>query len=531
MAGINKIEIYQVTVNLDGAGAYIVSAYWKTQETPQPYQGNYHMEIKDLSNVVASVDTEKKSGKISGVQLDLQTFYTLVVTADGKTDEAALLVNTYQNAAGQYDGTVLKLSWDAPYADIGAGRCVVSIAQGGSFTYDIPPYVLGMEIPMKEALYGENLVLSVSLQPFVSQISSGPVVTLPRLYSSRYIVTRGENNAVEICFKGMQPDETSIDIPLEGEIYGIDAQGNSKKPQAPVTSGPLELGITSPYVLKVKTDTLLGRMEYDSFIALIYDLVTTKAMYEILEMITRCACYNVEDSLYFHCGLRPVNDSGKENENQRCVDVRPGFTLRLEQEMYMPKAQISGDDAAGFIGTHTAEYQVSLAQGQEMQYLEFDSFISQMDEEIYPPVSGSEVSPAGGGIIDLCAVRMRAPFYRIQYPKAMFSSDAEPDIYEENHVLLAADPGWKYAPVQSYLMFRGRSALTLLIAVVVNGMEKRVPVGTTLRKLLNTMGIYGLRQNEMTWYRRSPFGIEARLVFEGDIWLDMPLLHGDRIEG
>lgn len=532
MAGINKIEIYQVMVEKSDAGTYSISAYWTTQETPQPYQGNYHMEIESIAGTVASVDTEKKSGQISGVQLDLQTFYTLTVTADGKTDEAPILLNTYENAAGTYDGSVLKLSWDAPAKNIGTGICIVSVENGGSFTYDIPLCVRGIEIPFKEALYGENIVLTVSLQPIASKISSGPIVTLPELYCSRYIVSEGEDGEIQICYKGMQPDETGVDILLEGEIYQVDTQGNSKKPDAPVIAGPLTLGITAPYTLTIKTDTVLNRSDYDSFVDLVSGLVTTKAMYDILEMITRCAFQNAVDSLYFHCGLRTESEGEQENVNRRCADVRPGFALRLEQEMYMPNVQLSNDDAAGFVGTHTAEYQVSLAKGDSMQYLEFDSFIAQMDEDIYPPAGESAVSPAGGGIIDLCAVRMRAPFYRIQYPDAMYSSDMEPDIYEENHTLLVAEPGWKYVPSPTnYLLFRGRSAMTLLISVIINGIEKKVPVGTTFGKLLNSMGIYGLRKNEMAWYRRSPFGTEVRLFFEGDIVNELPLLHGDRIEG
>ncbi len=530
MSGINKIQIYQATAE-HGEGGYCVSAYWKTQESPQTYQGSYHMEITSLSGTLAFVDTEKKSGKISNLKLDLENFYILKVTADGKSDEAPLLLHTYQNARGNYDGSVLKLAWDAPNDAIGFGRCIVTVEHGGSFTYDIPPYVRGMELPMKEELYGENIVLSVSLLPFSSQISGGPVVTLPDLYSSRYIVKEAEGKSIQMCYKAVRPDETKVDIPLEGEIYAQDAQGESKKPEAPLISGPLELGVTAPYVLKIHTDTLLARKDYDDFIAKIYHVVTTAAMYDILELIARCAFHDAADSLYFHCGLRPVADTGQTNVNQRCADVRPGFSLRLEQEVYMPKDQVNGDDAAGFVGSHTTEYTVSLAQGESMQYLEFDSFISQMDEEIYPPPGASAVSPASGGIIDLCAVRMRSAFYRIQYPDAMFSSDAEPDIYPENHTLLVADPGWKYAPMPSCLLFRGRSALTLLITIVVNGVEKKVPAGTTFGKLLNTMGIFGLRQNNMAWYRRGPFGTEAKLVFENDIPKDMPLLNGDRIEG
>lgn len=534
MASVHKIELYQVNVEKEKEGTYCIKAYWKTDETPQPYQGNYLMEITSIAGVVKSGETGKKSGTITGVALEKDTFYTLVVSVEGAKeikDSKPLLVHTYENAKAVYDGSDLKVLWDIPDISIGEGRCFVKVDNNRSFSYKIPAGVLGMEIPMKESLYGENLVLSAFLQPFTNEYSSGPTVVLSDIYNPRYIIKKSENGVNQICYKDKSPEETSVVVPLEGEIYAVDAQGQSKRPEASVTSGPLELSVTEPYTLTIKTDTVLSRSDYDNFINSIYGLVTARAMYDILEMITRGSLHNMEDSLYFHCGLRPKSEQPQENVNQRCADVRPGFTLRLEQEFYMPKEQLSGADAAGFVGTHTAEYEVSLAQGENMEYLEFDSFISQMDEEVYPAVNNTENEMVGAGILDLSAVRMRSPYYRIQYPEAIFSSEVEPDVYVENHTLLVAEPGWKYGPLQNCILFRGRSALTLFITIVVNGSKKKVPAGTTFGKLLNLMGIFGLRQNEMQWYRRSPLGKEVKLSFQGEIVKNMPLLHGDRIEG
>jgi hypothetical protein len=155
-----------------------------------------------------------------------------------------------------------------------------------------------------------------------------------------------------------------------------------------------------------------------------------------------------------------------------------------------------------------------------------------MDETFYS-AQGDEVSvKVGGGIIDLCDVQIRSSFYRIQYPDAFYSSDVEPDVYAQNHTLLVPVPGWQYDPQpENYFLFRGRSALTLLITIVVNGVEKKVPVGTTFSKLLHSMGISSFGKNGITWYRRSPFGKEVLMYFTGDIIGSMPLIHGDRIEG
>ncbi len=536
MGNVNKITITKIQVSKEsGKETYSVTAKWETEETPQPYTGKYLTEIKDISGTAASGESEGKSIKLNGVSLDAGTFYTLYVTAQDsqkKSDFGPVLQHTYENVTWKYDGRLLCLKWDNPSIYIGMGKCTVKSSTKGIFSYDIPPYTCGIDLPIEERLIGENPVLSVTLTPYSSLCSSGPAVDIPSVFCAKYIVTKDSDGKSFISYKKTGPGETSLEIFLEGDIY-------TKKPDAPIEKGPLSLGIEAPYKLAIQTGTRLERADYDAFVNQVSSAVTAKAMYEILDIIARSALQSPDDILYFHCGLRP---------EQRCADVRPGMALRLEQEMYLPKTQLSGGDTAGFIGTHTAEYQVSLAQGENLEYLEFDSFLALMEEEIYPPAGQEEVKPVGAGIIDLCAVRMRQPFYRIQYPQAMYSSDAEPDIYPGNQVLLLAAPGWqeiplpvsgvkeKEAQIQAvgavpYLMFRGRSALTLLITVMVNGIEKRVPAGTTAGKMLRFMGISATGRQQAVLYRRSPFGEMAAISCGGGILEEMPLMHGDRIEG
>ncbi len=535
MASVYKIEITQVEAEKKGDNAWRVRAYWKTDESANPYQSSYHMEITCDDGAVSYADTYEKSGEINVTGLCPQKDYMVKISVGEKSDEAPLLLHTYENAAGSYDGLMLRLMWDAPSFDIGGGRCFVTLKNGASFAYDIPPYVFGMEIPMKEELYGSDLVLSVSLQPYASPVSNGPSVTLPDLYHSRYKVEKSGDGDMRICYKDGSPDETRVSLELDGEIYAADGENGSKKPEAPVKAGPLELENAAPYHLNVRTDTLLERSDYDRFARSVCQLVTPGAMYEILEMITRCASYLEKDALYYHCGFRPAADG--ENENGRHVDARPGFFLRLEQAMYMPKEFAGGYAAAGFVGVHTAEYMVSLERGDAMQYLEFDSFVSAMDEDLYPPRGQEKIQPIAAGILDLCSARMRAPYWRIQYPDGIYSSDAPPDAYAENHTRLVAKAGWDDdlpslsggdgAPC---LWFRGRSAMTLLISVVLNGTERKVPVGTTLKKLLSSAGIFGIKGKDVKWYRRNPFGKEAGICFEKGMLPDMALLNGDRIE-
>lgn len=539
MGTVNKIDILYAKVSCGkNDGKYTVDSKWQTQESAGPaYTGKYHIAITNLGGTVIENDVDGKRCVLEDVELSPDDRYSLVVTTlqEGNDVQAKIqiLVDTYRDVTGSYDGSTLELSWSAPSSQITMGTCIITTDKGGTFSYEIPQYVHGTEIPLKERFIGENAVLSVTLKPYIVTSSSGPEISQQLFYSK---FTASENDGKkQICYRERSTDETSISLTIEGEIYKPD-----KKLTEPIVSGPLELSANEPYILTVHTDKVLTREVYLDFVNKLYNVVTVRGMYRILELISRCALQNVEDMLYYYCGLQ---------EDKRIADIRPGFILRVEQAMYMPNTQLQSPDAAGFIGMHTADYTVSLAEKDGFGYLEFDSFLNLMDEEIYSAGGSAGASiPVAAGVIDLCAVRMRQPYYRIQYPQAMYSSDVEPDVYPENHPLMVAAPSWEEvaAPISRvrnantdalsplsdpYILFRGRSALTVMITVSVNDREKKVPVGTTAGKLLATMGISSAAQSGVALYRKGPMGNETRVSFSDVLWDELPLFNGDRIEG
>ena len=539
MGTVNKIDILYAKV-LPGkeSGKYNVASAWQTQESAGPaYTGKYHMAVTNLGGTVFENDIDGKKGVLEGVKLTPDDSYSLVVTAlqEGNDVQAKIqiLADTYHSVSGRYDGKMLELSWCAPNAQITMGECVITTDNGGTFAYKIPQFVRGTEIPLKERFIGENALLTVTLKPYIVNSSEGPEISV-QLFNSKFIACENDGKK-QLCYREQSTTETSVSLAIEGEVYKPD-----KKPEAPVVSGPLELSVSGPYILTVHTDQVLTREAYLDFVTKLYGIVTVRAMYRILELISRCALQNVEDMLYYYCGLQ---------EDKRIADLRPGFILRVEQAMYMPNSQLKAPNAAGFIGMHTADYTVSLAEKDGFEYLEFDSFLNLMDEEIYSADGPAVASiPVAAGVIDLCAVRMRQPYYRIQYPQAMYSSDVEPDVYSGNHPLMIAAPGWEDVsmPVgqvrkvnaeapenlsSPYILFRGRSALTDMITICVNGKEKKVPVGTTVGKLLAAVGISAAAQSGVVLYRKGPAGKEARISFSDILWEELPLFNGDRIEG
>lgn len=537
MGSVYSLTIEEATLEQGKEeGTYKIYASWVIEESASPYTGQYQVVLSDIDKSLDSKEVVEQEVIFDSVKLDLNKAYTLTISVKDQpetNDSIIVTADTYQNVKGKYDGKTLTLLWDTPTTNMVGGICIITTEDETKaiFSYKIQAYASGMEIALEEKFYGGDLKLSVKLTPQWNDIFQGITVSLPVIFNPKYTTAVNADQKKEITYHRPEMADNKLIHTFEEEIYAVAPQKDSKSLDEPVVQGPLELSNKSPYTLTVQTDLILTRDDYDAFIGKIAGLVTAKAMYQVLELIARGAKQSLEDMLYFYCGLRP---------DKRSVDLRPGLTLRLEQEVYMPNVQLVSTDAAGFIGTHTAEYLISYMQGREIEYLEFDSFVDLMDETIYSSGgSTKDVKPIGAGILDLCAVGMRNPYYRIQYPDALYSSDVGPDIHAANHVILLAAAGWMEVPlppdlpsgVTPYLLFRGRSALTLLISVNVNGRMQKVPIGTTLGKLLQFAGIYAGEQSEVCLYRRTAFGDEAQISFSDGLWEEMPLLHGDRIEG
>lgn len=314
----------------------------------------------------------------------------------------------------------------------------------------------------------------------------------------------------------------------------------------PIMSATLSLAREADgyYLLTVNTQSPLSQTDYTAFLTnLSQNGLLISALYKIQDTIMRAGNLNLTDVLYYHCGL---------DKNTRCADLRPGFTLEVETAIYMPTYQIQNEDAApGFVSAHTAQYNISTRpEGADIR-LEFNSFIDQFAENIIVASDTDEVQ--AGGILDLFVNGYRQPFYKIVYPSSFISSNNEQTHYQSDNVLLIGagtyiqmqDVQKNISRMASYgdndnasvLLFRGRSAVTLKIAVWVNGVQLLVPVGTTLGKLLETQAVYSSGTANVTMERMSAMGYTSvQLETHGNnsqtdsFWRILPLVHGDKIE-
>lgn len=545
MSTIKEISIFQVEVRNTKKDQYNVSVQWNAKISSGTYSDKWLVEVKEqhTGNIMESmtVDAPVRRCIFRNISLDSMKRYAVRV-CDNKekvlSAEEPIILRTYQNVVGIYDRKKIHLTWDAPDLNIEEGKCSVYLKRNGQYVgdilnYEIPAYVRGMDIPFPEEFYCRKEAFKIILTPFCSKKSSGPQAVIEELSAPQYRISHDGT----IFGRSMEEKDGTFSLELQAmQVYKEDG-GKEKIPAEPLSSELFSLTNTKPYTLTVKKDAVLDKTQYDSFIKQCYQYVTPEAMYEILDFISRSATQKIEDMLYYSCGL---------SENAQRADIRPGYGLRIEQAAYQYQPQMD-KDMSGYTGNGVFTYKASLHQGDGMSYLEFDSFISRMEENLYSIDSNVEQQQIVAGALELCSVNMRHSYYRIQYPKTMYTSDVLLDASLDKHVLLLAAPGWDEVPIPSgkestaavpYLFFRGRSAVTLMFTITVNGKEEEIPAGTTLEKLLRQKGIFHAAPDVVRLFRRNPYGREAEVIIDGDendrnvmeMFSGLPFLHGDRIE-
>lgn len=546
MGTVYEIHIYQVKTSLTEQETYEVEVCWSVKQSPKPYEGEYLIEFRSDAGTLheTRVSGDKRRAVLPGLAMESGEYYAVRVSAadDSSVSQTEpVLQDTYEGAAGDYDGKKIRLTWNVPAVHIGKGECRIILSSGGSYVHEIPPYVRGMEILLNEEFFCKKEPFDITLTPYISEVSSGPRTVISGLFSPDYVV----DGQAGICCRCKCTEEPELSVTLQAqEVFRREGEP-AAAPQEPITAGPLSLGNQEPCRLAVGTADVLSREDYEEFVRRCYRYVTAEAMYEILDFVSRAARQKPEDSLYFHCGL---------SETLRCADIRPGFSVRVEQALYQYRQEMGANDVSGFVGSHTAEYEVSLHRGKEMSYLEFDSFVSLFEEELYPlqdkdkNAAAASCQQVGAGVLDLCSVNMRQPYYRIQYPDGIFTSDVPSDGHPDSQVILLAVPGWeetqtargiahgggqKAGFTAPYLALRGRSGVTLLFTVTVNGQEEKVPAGTTVEKLLRRKGCFHAEPEAVRIFRRNPYGKKARIITpegQGKFLWGLPLLHGDSLE-
>ncbi|AKQ68347.1 hypothetical protein A176_005259 [Myxococcus hansupus] len=249
------------------------------------------------------------------------------------------------------------------------------------------------------------------------------------------------------------------------------------------------------------------------------------------------------------------------------ADLTPGMRLRADFQGYQladPTGAGTNQYLNGYTGSESVTFDlVGLPDAQGFATVVLDAFLGRIGTTVVAPNQGG-----GGGMIDL-QTGFRRRYLRALYPTTMESADKKGFVGTQKNVTLVAADSLAVieAATRSYretngntggngvsTYLRGRTVLVPQVQVYVRGAPTYVPLGTTLRHLLDTSTfIPPLAQqvpnlNCQRWLMDyNPYSDTAlQLVFPGftplNVWgsnyrvywngadvLDLPLAKGDAL--
>lgn len=357
------------------------------------------------------------------------------------------------------------------------------------------------------------------------------------IFQEGYYPVLQEDGALALAYHQDSMSEESVTREFSGRLF-------QTEPEFPVVFGGISLEKKEDsYLLGVCVTEALSIEDHKAFLKKICDFATPYGFYLLTECLARMSCQRLADM--------PCVFFGYDGKNRMC-DLRPGNILEVQTELYMPQENPDIDHGAGFVTVFREEYIVSFPADEDGKFLEFNSFADGFADAMNVSSLPDEDNVVfAGGLRDFLCPKARQPFYRIMYPAELADSSVPENGYpSDNVILLAADTYGGVAEAAEavlsdpssvnhlnipVVMFRGRNTMTASINVTVNKETRKVPVGTTLGKLLQRLGIYCRKDSvpdTLRIYRRSPDGKEVPVYTD---WIKCPaeklvMVSGDRIE-
>lgn len=303
------------------------------------------------------------------------------------------------------------------------------------------------------------------------------------------------------------------------------------------------------------------RTAYLAFLATLENLTATPVgLVTVQQAIGRAMPQTFAETLYYNYGLR---------SDQGYVDLKPGLLLRVEYEsyQYLGAAVNDGQYLNGYTASSSSEYLVAAYVANGTWLTGFDRFLATIAAAggvvVPTPSTSQRKMQGGGGLIDTVYQQFRRPFVRLIYPPTFLAQNTTGTPYPEYNALLIAGstlsamqtatdnirngnaPGADVAE----LYFRGRATLSAGMLVWLDGEQRSVPLGTSVGNLLDmraarppvmplAMTGIALARAPGTAVIGDPDsydvggGWPVRLDWAPGAlasWLDLPMLHGDRL--
>lgn len=367
-------------------------------------------------------------------------------------------------------------------------------------------------------------------------------------HAADYFLTAGADQP-QIFLSATNIQETTITTALPA-IFGADQQVNSLNSIFSVA----QTGTNCTLTLNLAGATPAGiRQDYDDLLvkAGSAGIVNAGAVQVLRRRIAERLPLNYSDLLYYFYGWDIENG---------WMDLQGGMRLRLDLQNYQFVQASDPTAHRGYVGSGSLyipvnTYSIAESNGNHAQLLGFGPFLSQLQMN-----SSTDITNEGaGGLIDLMKDGNRKAFYRLFFPKqpstglgpervvTLVGTDTWAEMLQ---VTADFNPDGNLLPaIGSSFFFRGKAMILPEIQVYVRNQAVYVPVGTTLRQLVemyddvpsaglqgqNLAGFAGNARPLRLVHEGADSKAEYRYInfvngnsVKGLDALDLPLVKGDR---
>jgi hypothetical protein len=523
-----------------------------------PGAGGYAVTVLDGTSVVDTQDVTTTSCTIAASRFEAGGRFTAVVRATASTAVlrvvgppaiTPLLATPPAGVEATYDGATVRATWN-PVTTASGYR--VSALAGTATTRLGDTAATSGAWPLVTTDTSTTLVL----QPLAGDATGAPSAPVTLFPESLFV---GPSYVVPQAGPTLTPARIQLLLP---QLFGS-PPGPSKLTTLPLgfTLAPatapyawtLTIPATSPVWTFADRVDVIGA--WRGLVDTLQGLTATPYGIAILtEAVSRAMPQTVAETLYFAYGLQFTRG---------CIDLRPGVVLRVEYESYQVAPGAQGAPLSGFVTTAVSDYEVASYDKAGTWSNGLDAFLAALSQGgVTVPIPGWPgvgQQYGGGGALDAFTATMQLPFVRLVYPPEFLVTTSPGSTYPNlNAVLLAATtlaaletatdnirrrvpPGAGVATAY----FRGRTSVRAMVRVTVNGVPQLVSLGTTVGNVL--AGAARRPPNVatplagVTLRRRRAAAVPAsgprpdwlvRLDWTpGDPRrLDLPLLHGDRLD-
>lgn len=436
------------------------------------------------------------------------------LTTTGPAGAAARVMTGRSGAvAVDYDGSTALVSWQ-PVAGA-TGYTLTLLGDGAAVGQPFTAGASATSLAITPVLGDLTKTYTVVVQA-QSSGSLGPPSAAAALFSPGYFLSSQSLTAAAPYVypaTGLQyvaPSGAAAPGMAE-TLYLPDLGGGTALTGLPITVGAFQLAASStnaayPYALSIAANSAAWQFsgqairsqlqqDYVSFLkACETNHANPLGIATLQQVIARYLPQTFQETLYYSYGL---------DLTQGYADLRPGMVLRVSFADYVTVAGTTAQWLNGYVGGATIDFDLGSYLGAQNSWLVgADAFIAQLVSSgmlavTAPPQMVASQTQAGlADAADLFYPLFNQPFYRVFFPSQLATPWSPGSSLTTASFVIAAATSYTQltqtvntpSPTNPIAYFRGRAVIKLCIRVRLDGTEHVVPIGTTLRNLIERYG-------------------------------------------